>query len=210
MPQHSLTLVSQTGRVKLVPPNSDEDAAVAELRSHPENMRYLRFLPSQISVNDARLRREQNAEDPAVMEWYIHVVGSDGISSKFIGSAILFKIDIMHNSCEAGLIVSHEWHRGGYATEALRLTLGYAFDERKFHRVTFETSEKNEAMKGWLENALGATLEATRRDAWRENDGKYTNVCSYSLLGAEWEGGARERLDGLVVRKRKAALGMGS
>ena len=45
MPQHTMSLVSPTRRVKLTPSNPADDEAVTILRSHPITRRYLRFLP---------------------------------------------------------------------------------------------------------------------------------------------------------------------
>ncbi|KAG5648541.1 hypothetical protein DXG03_003152 [Asterophora parasitica] len=186
-------------RIRLVPPSSDDDEAVSLLRSHPETLRYLKFLPKNVSVEDARIRRETRAEDPHIVDFHIHVK-NDGGSYTLGGMTGLFHVDETNESCEVGILVSPHLHRGGLGTEALYNVLKYAFDERKLHRVTFETAEENAPMCSWLEKVLEAKLEARRRDCWKEGDGKYTSVNGYSLLAWEWSGGIREKLEKLVVR----------
>lgn len=200
MSPHTIKLLSPTGRVQLVPPAPEDDEAVSNIRSHPVTLRYIKFLPINVSIDDARLRRELRAEDPRIVDFHIHVLNEDGISYSFAGSTGIFNIDEVNGSCEVGILVSPERHRGGYGTEALYTVLKWAFEERKMHRATFETAQNNDPMRRWLEKVLGATLEGTRRDCWNEGGGKYTTVCSYSILEWEWSGGAKESLEKSLSR----------
>ena len=203
MPQHTTNLVSPTRRVKLIPPNPADDEAVSILRSHPITRRYLPFLPPDLSIESIRLRREERAEDPDLVDFYIYTLTEDAPESyAFAGIAGIFKIEAEHASCETGIILSPELHRAGYATEAMYLVLEYAFGEWGMHRMTFETAEANEAMRGWLERVLGATLEARKRECWRGLDGTYLDVFSYSILEWEWRGGVREKLERLISGHR--------
>lgn len=88
-----------------------------------------------------------------------------------------------------GILISPDMHRLGLGSETLYTLLKYVFEEQKLHRVTFETAEDNAPMRGWLD-MVGATLEAKRRDCWREVGPavKYTTVMGYSILEHEWEG----------------------
>lgn len=199
MPQHSVELVSPTGRIRLIPPHSDTDEAVARLRSDPGTLRYLKFLPATVSVEDARIRREARAENPAIVDFHIHVKSDDG-SYKLGGMTGLFHIDEASESAEVGIIVDPGLHHKGFGTEALYLVLKYAFEDRKLHRATFETSEENAPMCGWLEKVLEAKLEAKRRECWKEGEGRYINANGYSILEREWSGGIGKKLEKLVLR----------
>jgi RimJ/RimL family protein N-acetyltransferase len=194
MPQHTAVLNSPTGRVRLVPPAPEDDEIVSFVRTHPVTLEYLRFLPTKMSAEEVRIRREKRAEDPSIVDFHTYAVNADG-STTFAGVTGLFNIDLTHESCEVGILVSPEMHRGGYGTEALYNVLRYAFEDRKFHRATFETADDNIPMQSWLEKVLGAKLEAERRDAWKESEGNYRSVNSYSLLEWEWTGHAKARLE---------------
>jgi len=83
----------------------------------------------------------------------------------------------------------------GSATEILYTLLKYVFEERKFHRTTFETGVDNVNMGRWLQNVAGARLEAERKECWKEGDGKYTDVHSYAILEWEWADKIKARLE---------------
>lgn len=200
---HSITLTSPSGRVKLVPPNEADDAAISILRSHPITLRYLRNLPQEFSIEDAcRSRELQVKKGPG--SWLVFSVheiqqNQDGVSSTFIGTASMTHIDPKNESCELGIIISPERQRGGYATETLYLLLRYAFEERKMHRVAFATAEENEGMRGLLEKVLGATLEGVQRECRKWVDGRYGSLCIYSILDWEWRVDAKERVERRVM-----------
>lgn len=72
----------------------------------------------------------------------------------------------------------------GIGTDALRVSLHYAFATHVFHRVTMTTANDNEAMVG-LARRLGSTLEATLREAhWV--DGQFITNLGFGLLAREW------------------------
>lgn len=194
MPQHTTILTSPTGRLRLIPPRPEDDEASAILRAHPVSLKYLRFMPDKVTAEDTRKRREERAENVEIVDFHAHVVNADGTTT-FAGMTGIFHVDPTHESFEVGILISPDMHRGGFATEAIYTVLKYAFEDRKLHRGTFETSEDNLPMRSWLENVLGAKLEGERREAWKEGDGKYRDVKSYSLLEREWTGHAKARLE---------------
>jgi len=146
MPQHQITLTSLTGRLKLVPPNAADDMAVSVLRSHPITRRYLRFLPEHFSVDEARIRREKIAADDRIIDFHAHLQNNDGTTT-FIGMLGLLDIDVLNDSCAVGILVSPDHHRAGIATEVLYTLLNFVFEDRKLHRVKFETGADNDMMQ---------------------------------------------------------------
>ncbi|KAJ7682118.1 acyl-CoA N-acyltransferase [Mycena polygramma] len=196
-----VALPSKSGRLTLVPPSEIDDAPTAALRSHPETRRYLRFFPEHVSPADACARRLSRVDDQTVVDFNIHVLGSPDASSTFVGSTGIFRIDTQNgNTCEVGILISPEYFRGGLATDALYTVLVYVFEERKFHRVEFQTGADNLAMRGWLENA-GATLEGQKRHLWSDpTTGAYTDVCLYSILAEEWTTMVKGKLEARMNR----------
>lgn len=201
MPQHAITLTSEAGRIVLTPPDSTDDAALAILRTHPFTRRYLPFFPEQFTVEQAATQREERAEDPRYLTFHVHMSSPVEPSARLagnptlIGLVLLLNIDEPNDSCSAGVMMSPHFHRGGFATEALYVLLKFGFEERKFHRVQFETGAENVAMRGWLEQTAGVPLEFRWREAWKVSDGKYGDAVGYSILQQEWEGVVKGRLE---------------
>ncbi|KAK7053401.1 hypothetical protein VNI00_004027 [Paramarasmius palmivorus] len=195
MAPHDIVLVSRTGRLQLEPASEKNDEANAKLRMHPETRRYLRYLPDNVTAEDARKLRESRLADPTILEFHVYVRDKDG-SDRFAGGTMMFNISNEHNSCEVGIILSPEVHRGGIATDVFYTLLSYIFEERKMHRVTFETGADNLAMRGWLEKVAGARLEAQRLECWEDPvSGGYSDVTGYAILAWEWKDRVRERLE---------------
>lgn len=195
MPQHQTVLISPSGKLKLIPPSSEEDEAISILRSHPITRKYLRIFPVHISVQEVAARRESRAEDPRIMDFYIHIIDQDGTGT-FAGMTTIFNIDTMNKSCEAGILVPHDMYGKGIATETFYTLLQYAFEDLKLRRVTFETGADNIPMQRWFEEVAGARLEAERKECWVEiEEGKYTDVKGYAILDWEWRGRIRSRLE---------------
>ena len=199
MPQHSIVLDSPIKRIKLVPPSSSDDAASATCRAHPTSRQFLRFLPEHMSADEARIRREERAEDKRIVDFNVHYKPKDG-NIIFGGFCGFFNLDAYHNSCETGIIVAPELHGTGVATEAFYVLLQYIFEDRKIHRTTFETGADNLPMQRWLETVAGARLESERKDAWRALDGSYSDVRGYAILETEWHGHIKAQLEKRLAR----------
>ncbi|KAF5322566.1 hypothetical protein D9619_001912 [Psilocybe cf. subviscida] len=194
MPQHSTTLDSPYGRIKLVPPSPSEDLAYAECRVHPITRKYLRILPERMTEEEARQRRESRAEDPRMFDLIIHLVQDDG-SEKFAGFSGYFNVDEANSTCEAGIIVAPDLHGKGLATEVFYVLLRHIFEEKGFHTTTFATGADNIPMQKWLEDVAGARLESERKEAWKQQDGTYADVKGYGILEWEWRDRVKARLE---------------
>ncbi|KAF8893980.1 hypothetical protein BD779DRAFT_1504608 [Infundibulicybe gibba] len=92
MPSHNITLESPTGRLRMVPPNPADDEVMASIRCHTVTRRYLQFLPTVITAEDVRIRREARAENPQITDFYLYV------------KERIFNVYEENESCDAGLI----------------------------------------------------------------------------------------------------------
>ncbi|KZS93379.1 acyl-CoA N-acyltransferase [Sistotremastrum niveocremeum HHB9708] len=182
--------------VELVPPTAEDDQAVADMRSHPETRRYLPFLPTTFTPDEARQMRENKDADARYLDFRIHYITPSG--PVFAGTCGLLHINPENSSAEAGIIVCPEFHRTGLGTESLLLVLNYSFTTLKFHRISFETAHHNVQMRGWLENALGIGLEYRLREAWKSGSGWIDSV-GYSILDREWSD-LKEKLENRLRR----------
>ncbi|KAF9263264.1 acyl-CoA N-acyltransferase [Marasmius fiardii PR-910] len=186
MAPHNIILKSPTARLSLQPANEANDEANAKMRCHVVTRKYLRFLPEDCSTEEARNLREERLADPSKLEFHAYALDEGG-NKQFVGGTMMFNIDETQKSCEVGIILSADVHRRGVATDVFYTLLSYVFEERGFHRVTFETGADNLAMRGWLERVAGARLESHRVEAWKDlENGGYSDVTGYAILEREW------------------------
>lgn len=111
------------------------------------------------------------------------VAAADG---ETVGSVGLRDIHPGDGTAEIGFYVLPAHQGNGYATEAVRLAVGYAFDHHRLHRVDAEAYGFNDASRRVLEK-VGFAEEGVRREA-AFVDGDYRDVHQYGLLASEWRG----------------------
>ncbi|KAF5370595.1 hypothetical protein D9758_001972 [Tetrapyrgos nigripes] len=192
----SLKLKSRTGRIILVRPTEAHDEAIRELRTHPTIRQYLRFLPETITTEEVRKIREDRADDNTRLDFSVHLVDDSGSVGDFVGGTGLLNTDEVNNHTDVGIWLSPNVHRGGIGTDSLYTLLSYAFDERGFHKVIFETGADNLNMRGWLEKVAGVTIEGTFRELWRDLiNGGYSDAVSYGILEDQWRGQVKGKLE---------------
>ena len=106
---------------------------------------------------------------------------------------ITLHISREHAHAEIGYWIGvHAWGRG-YATEASRAVIGYAFGELALHRITGRHVTRNPA-SGRVMQKLGMQLEGLHRHAFRRW-GRFEDVAVYGLLAPEWGGGVPRSKD---------------
>jgi RimJ/RimL family protein N-acetyltransferase len=151
------------------------------------------------NFQDAADLRKERALNPEIYQFDIVATGEtpDETRScdKYAGGVMLNHVDDFHRNCEAGIIISPQYHRQGVATDALHRLLSFAFDQLNMHRVYFITGEDNAGMRSWLEHLLKATYEGLKRDKWREPDGGFCNAVEYSILEDEWRTVGKKSLE---------------
>jgi len=107
----------------------------------------------------------------------------DRRSEELLGAISLHTED-MHRHGEIGYWIGTKYWGNGYATEAARAMLGYAFTELGLHRVQARHFIRNPA-SGRVLQKLGMTLEGTHRDAYIRWE-QFETVDVYAILESEW------------------------
>jgi ribosomal-protein-alanine N-acetyltransferase len=106
-----------------------------------------------------------------------------------VGVVELDPVDRETGVAELSVWIHPAHHRQGYASEAIELVVGYAFDELRMHKVTANAYARNEASRRMLAS-LGFVEEGVgREDAFL--DGDYHDTHYFGVLEREW----RERDD---------------
>ena len=101
-----------------------------------------------------------------------------------VGSISLFDFQHASGKARIGAWVDPEYHGEGYGTEMTELTLEYAFDERRLHRLTAGALETNDPSRSLLES-VGFEEEGRLRDGYYVQ-GEYVDRMLYGLLESEW------------------------
>jgi len=101
-----------------------------------------------------------------------------------MGQIAIFLVDNMNHFCEIEYGLGSKFHRKGYATEAVRTILDFAFNKVNFHKVQVCHKEGNVASQGVIQKN-NFKYEGTLRDYFYMN-GKYVSRYYYSILRDEY------------------------
>lgn len=102
-------------------------------------------------------------------------------SKEGIGFIDLFNFDPKHLRVGLGIIIFSEKHRGnGYASEALRLTVKYAFTHLSVHQVFANITEDNTKSISLFEN-IGFERSGCKKD-WIVSGKSFKNELFYQLI----------------------------
>jgi ribosomal-protein-alanine N-acetyltransferase len=131
--------------------------------SDPKVMRYWSYPPwterSQADVYLSRALAEPN--DDGMLAWAIARLGDDGL----IGTVALYQIDASQGRAEVGYALGAVHWGHGYAQEAIRLALVYAFEVLRLRRIEADVDPRNVASCRLLER-LGFVREGLLRERW--------------------------------------------
>ena len=106
--------------------------------------------------------------------------------NKPVGSVYLRDIDETHHKAEYGIFIGErEALSKGYGTEAAKLMIRYAFEERKLHKLMLRVLAGNDRAKKSYENA-GFVQEAYLKDDVYPEDG-YRDVILMAVINPEKE-----------------------
>lgn len=101
-----------------------------------------------------------------------------------IGHVVLSELDTQARTGELGwIVIRPEEQENGYATDAVDLCLGHAFDDRGLHKVWAQVIEGNRASIQLLEK-VGFQQEGVLREQ-EYVDGDFVDVYRYGLLSSE-------------------------
>ncbi|MFP4496682.1 MAG: GNAT family N-acetyltransferase [Vulcanimicrobiota bacterium] len=123
---------------------------------------------------------ETNLSNPNIQEFAIKM--DDGT---YIGNIELTNMDWRSGTAEIGILIGDRNRRNkGFASEALRMTARYAFEELGLHRIYAKVLSFNQKAQKLFETN-GYQKEGVLREAfftW----GKYWDVTVYSILDREF------------------------
>jgi RimJ/RimL family protein N-acetyltransferase len=106
-------------------------------------------------------------------------------SNELIGSTGLHDISIVHRNAEIGILIGNKncWSKG-YGTEALKLMLGYGFDQLNLHRIYLRVFCYNPRAIRVYEKVGFKTEGVSRESAYV--DVEYCDEYIMGMLEDEW------------------------
>ena len=132
----------------------------------------------------------RTAEETQVqMDWYAHLETSGtgrwwAICSQedqtFMGASGLNNLHHTHRKAELGFWFLPDYWGRGFALEAVRAILEYAFQTLQLHRIEAQVEPENDACKRLL-TRLGFSYEGTWRDC-EIKQGRFISLEHYALL----------------------------
>jgi RimJ/RimL family protein N-acetyltransferase len=153
-----------------------------------ENREHLyEFLPSfliDVSEEDVKAWLERQRA-----EWEARTLFLFGLWEKakgvYIGECYLADPDWEVPRIEIGYFLAREFTGHGYATEAVKATIRYAFEQLKVLRIDLRCAADNTGSIQVAERC-GFTREGCFRQHHRKKDGTLVDTLWYGLLLAEW------------------------
>ena len=181
----------RTDRLRLRPFTGADADALFALQS---NATVLRYWDAPPWTDHARAERFIAACEHMAEEGSGARLAMDRLSDEvFIGWCSLTRWNSDHRSASMGYCLNEAAWGHGYATEAGRALLDWAFDTLDLNRVQAETDTRNVASARVLEK-LGFLREGTLREDCVVN-GDVSDSWVYGLLRREWRPSSRPAAD---------------
>ena len=111
---------------------------------------------------------------------------TDAASAEPVGEIVLMDIDDVNRSAALRIAIFYEQNFGkGYGTEALRLVVGYGFEQRHLHRISLDVFDFNPRAIHVYEK-IGFRREGTQRDTLFY-DGAFHSSIMMAILEDDWK-----------------------
>lgn len=161
---------------------ADVHAFVA-YRADPEVARYQSWSGYTLDLGTALLEDMQHGQPGVPGEWYQFAL-EDRSTGTLVGDLALKVDEHERRAAEVGFTLAHEQQGRGYATEALRALLGFAFERYGLHRIFAVTDTLNGPA-----NALLERVGMRREGHFVENiyfKGAWGSEFLFAILDREW------------------------
>ena len=160
----------------------NDDAALFEMFSHPEVMRYWSTPPFTEMAQAEKRIEEALGHYAADTAYPLAVVRSD--DGRVIGNCTLWNFHRQNRRAEVGYALARPYWGHGYMHEAMGAMVDFAFREMQLHRLEADIDPRNAASAKTLER-LGFQKEGLLRERWIVGD-EVSDSALYGLLASEW------------------------
>ncbi|KAG0297129.1 hypothetical protein BGZ96_007680 [Linnemannia gamsii] len=179
-----------TARLTLDAPSPADDPAMRDMFSDVHTMAYLRFKTKEENggwtIPEIVSRREDHSKlivDRTGSCYYIH----DKATGELAGVMGANKINRADRNADVGIIMRKKYWSGGYGSEAMYELMRGLFEDDKLHKIIYETTEKNDGMRGFLEKACGIPLTYIKKDELMcTATHKWVSFYVYAIFEEDW------------------------
>lgn len=168
-------------RVVLRPFTVDDAAAFQAILVDPEVIR-LTGSPPQEPFDLDRLRDWYGSRSSQTDRLDLAVV--DRATGECVGEVVLFEWDQHNNNCTFRTLIGPSGRGRGLGTEAVRLVVGYGFEQLGLHRIGLQVFDFNPRARRVYEK-VGFVAEGTERQVLRDGD-DWVDATGMSILAPEW------------------------
>lgn len=156
-------------------------------RSSPAVARYQSWDAPYPREEGERFIQEMTRSHPDTAgEWFQFAVALRA-TGQLIGDCAAMPHADDPSLCEIGFTLAERYQGYGYATEAVRLLIGYLFTARGKRRIIAYCDARNAASAAVLERLAMRREGHLRESAWAK--GEWTDDLLYAVLGHEWRPG---------------------
>lgn len=173
----------QTDRIRLRPAtNEDWSAFYENYFDTPARFLLDSLVELPLNKEDAKMVWEgfiENSKKEGRINFTI-----ESLEGIMIGSMSIAGIDERNGNFGIGMQINRDQRGKGYGTEAMKLLLNYAFNERRLHKYQSYVMEGNIGSETMLKK-LGCVKEGVHRKT-TFHDGRYWDEIHYGLLAEEF------------------------
>jgi RimJ/RimL family protein N-acetyltransferase len=174
----------ETERLMLRPYEEGDLDALYAVQSDEESARWLYNEPRTLDETRVLLARLIAGDGLSAEGDWLSAAVIARESGEYVGGMSMQWVSEQHKTGEVGFIFDRAHQGRGYATEAARAFLAFAFERMGFHRVIGRAEARNVASARVLEK-LGMRREAL----FQENEwvkGEWQSEVVYAILDHEW------------------------
>jgi RimJ/RimL family protein N-acetyltransferase len=170
-----------TGENALLRPFTGDDVqAMTRILSDPEVIRLTGSPVEELPAE--RLRAWYGSRNEQTDRLDLAIV--DRASGDVVGEAVLNEWDQHNRSCCFRILIGPGGRDRGLGTEAVRLTVGHAFEQVGLHRVSLYVYTHNPRARRAYEKAGFVSEGVERESLWQ--DGRWVDAVRMSVLAPEW------------------------
>jgi len=157
---------------------------LAELMSDSTTLRYLAWNPMSLEDAEEWIAGQSRISFPKSEEYCYFAIEAVQ-AARVIGLVTFWFLPEEFNLAQFEIIVRPDWQRKGYATDALRGLLTYAFKGLRARRVVVDCDTRNLPARGLLLKAGLRQESECIQD--RFSKGEWVNTVGFALLKQEYE-----------------------
>jgi len=177
-----LSLELKTKRLILRPVNINDAESIFSYRSDAITNQYQGWIPK--TIDDAQIFISKVSEKINKYDTWFQFAIVLSETGELIGDVGIHFLDEENYQAELGCTLAKSQHRKGIASEALRVSIDYLFEDLNKHRISCSIDPQNIASIKMLEK-LGFRKEAHFKQSIFV-DGEWFDDVVYALLKSEW------------------------